>query len=109
MRVPPMDDVNHAMRTKLVTPVRGWAYRLRHAFDSKEAFLSYVHTEGNAHQAHSWVNEDLKPSPPSQVNWRWYNFCIFWFGMGFGNWSESNLHYSAGCSRASSRLQDTRI
>lgn len=70
----------------VVQPVRSWAGRLRGAFQSKEAFLQYVHTDGNAHALHSWTNEDLKPSPPEMVNWRWYNFCLFWFGMGFGNW-----------------------
>ncbi|EPS93628.1 hypothetical protein FOMPIDRAFT_1170330 [Fomitopsis schrenkii] len=98
MRVPHIGDVNKVVSTRLVAPVRGWAYRLRHAFDSKEAFLSYVHTEGNAHQAHSWINEDLKPSPPSQVNWRWYNFCIFWFGMGFGNWTLGSSLVGSGLS-----------
>ncbi|KZT24305.1 hypothetical protein NEOLEDRAFT_1116396 [Neolentinus lepideus HHB14362 ss-1] len=69
-------------------PVRNWAQRLRHATTSKDAFLEYICTEGNAKIVeHPWSNEDLKPSPPSMINWRWYNFCIFWFGMGFGNWT----------------------
>ena len=67
-------------------PVFAWAHRLRHAFDSKRKFLEYIHTENNADTRHSWTNEDLKPSPLHMVNWRWYNFCLFWFGMGFGNW-----------------------
>lgn len=66
--------------------ISGWSARLRIGLSSKNAFLQYVRTEGNAHGGHSWTNEDLKPSPPHMVNWRWYNFCLFWFGMGFGNW-----------------------
>lgn len=63
-----------------------WAGRIRLAFRSKPAFLQYIRTEGNAAGGHSWTNEDLKPSPPHMQNWRWYNFCLFWFGVGFGNW-----------------------
>ena len=70
----------------IVQPVRNWGRRLGGAFKSREAFLQYIHTEGNAHARHTWTNEDLKPSPPHTVNWQWYNFCLFWFGMGFGNW-----------------------
>lgn len=82
----------------VVQPVRSWAGRLRGAFQSKEAFLQYVHTDGNAHALHSWTNEDLKPSPPEMVNWRWYNFCLFWFGMGFGNWTLGSSLVGAGLS-----------
>ncbi|KAH9951483.1 permease for cytosine/purines, uracil, thiamine, allantoin-domain-containing protein [Amylocystis lapponica] len=80
----------------IIQPVRGWARRLHGAFASKEAFLQYVHTEGNAHAAHSWTNEDLKPSPPHMVNWRWYHFCTFWFGMGFGNWTLGSSFVGVG-------------
>ncbi|KZT01199.1 uncharacterized protein LAESUDRAFT_664425 [Laetiporus sulphureus 93-53] len=82
----------------IVRPIRNWAHRLRGAFTSKEAFLAYIHTEGNAHQRHTWTNEDLKPSPPSMVNWKWYNFCIFWFGMGFGNWTLGSSLVDNGLS-----------
>jgi nucleobase:cation symporter-1, NCS1 family len=67
-------------------PFRTWASNLKEATSSKDAFTRYIRTEGNESGKHSWTNEDLKPSPPEMINWRWYNFCIFWFGMGFGNW-----------------------
>ncbi|EIW55424.1 uncharacterized protein TRAVEDRAFT_74222 [Trametes versicolor FP-101664 SS1] len=77
-------------------PLREWASRLRTACNSREEFLRYVHTEGNSQGGHSWSNEDLKPSPPHMVNWKWYNFCLFWFGMGFGNWSLGSSIVGAG-------------
>ncbi|KAH9848368.1 permease for cytosine/purines, uracil, thiamine, allantoin-domain-containing protein [Lenzites betulinus] len=79
-----------------VPAARAWAVRLRTAFNSKDEFMRYVHTEGNAQGGHSWSNEDLKPSPPHMVNWEWYNFCLFWFGMGFGNWSLGSTIVGAG-------------
>ncbi|GBE85708.1 permease for cytosine/purines, uracil, thiamine, allantoin-domain-containing protein [Sparassis latifolia] len=82
----------------LAHPIRSWAGRLHTAFTSKEEFLKYVHTEGNAHAVHSWTNEDLKPSPPHMVNWHWWNFCIFWFGMGFGNWTLGSSIVGVGLS-----------
>lgn len=81
-----MLDALDSCSATVVQPVYRWALRLSGALKSKEAFLQYIHTEGNAHADHSWTNEDLRPSPPHAVNWRWYNFCLFWFGMGFGNW-----------------------
>jgi len=86
------------IKLNVVQPVRNWAGRLRGAFTSKEAFLQYIHTNGNAHTHHSWTNEDLMPSPPHMVNWRWYNFCLFWFGMGFGNWTLGSSLVGAGLS-----------
>ncbi|KAJ3012761.1 hypothetical protein NUW54_g1778 [Trametes sanguinea] len=74
----------------------GWASRLHRALTSKEDFLRYIHTQGNTDGGHSWTNEDLKPSPPHMVNWRWYNFCLFWFGMGFGNWTLGSSIVGAG-------------
>ncbi|KAH9886006.1 permease for cytosine/purines, uracil, thiamine, allantoin-domain-containing protein [Cubamyces lactineus] len=79
-----------------LSPVQRWAGRLRLALSSREEFLRYVHTEGNAEGGHSWTNEDLKPSPPHMVNWKWYNFCLFWFGMGFGNWTLGSSIVGAG-------------
>ncbi|BFZ63364.1 hypothetical protein YB2330_004486 [Saitoella coloradoensis] len=67
-------------------PIKAWSSRLRHAFTSKQAFLTYLRTPGSP-SSHSWTNEDLDPSPPHMINWHWYNFCIFWFGMGFGGWT----------------------
>ncbi|TBU54026.1 permease for cytosine/purines, uracil, thiamine, allantoin-domain-containing protein [Dichomitus squalens] len=73
-----------------------WAIRLRQAFRSNDAFLAYIRTQGNASGAHSWTNEDLKPSPPHMVNWQWYHFCLFWFGVGFGNWTLGSSIVGAG-------------
>ncbi|KAI0739280.1 permease for cytosine/purines, uracil, thiamine, allantoin-domain-containing protein [Daedaleopsis nitida] len=72
---------------RITQGVGHWATRLRFAFSSNAAFLAYIRTEGNSRGGHTWTNEDLKPSPPHMVNWRWYNFCLFWFGVGFGNWT----------------------
>ncbi|KAI0759269.1 permease for cytosine/purines, uracil, thiamine, allantoin-domain-containing protein [Trametes elegans] len=83
------------LRTGL-RPICGWAARLRLALSSKQHFLRYIRTEGNAHGGHSWSNEDLKPSPPHMVNWKWYNFCLFWFGVGFGNWTLGSSIVGAG-------------
>ncbi|KAH9910437.1 permease for cytosine/purines, uracil, thiamine, allantoin-domain-containing protein [Epithele typhae] len=79
-------------------PVREWAHRLSRALRSRDAFCAYVRTHGNARRAHSWTNEDLAPSPPSMVNWRAHNFCLFWFGMGFGNWTLGSSIVGAGLS-----------
>ncbi|KAH9911140.1 permease for cytosine/purines, uracil, thiamine, allantoin-domain-containing protein [Epithele typhae] len=79
-------------------PVREWAHRLSRALRSRDAFCAYVRTHGNARRAHSWTNEDLAPSPPPTVNWRAHNFCLFWFGMGFGNWTLGSSIVGAGLS-----------
>ncbi|KAI0822047.1 permease for cytosine/purines, uracil, thiamine, allantoin-domain-containing protein [Trametes gibbosa] len=76
--------------------LRAWSARLRAACSSRDELLRYVHTEGNSQGGHSWSNEDLKPSPPHMTNWQWYNFCLFWFGMGFGNWSLGSTIVGAG-------------
>ena len=104
----------HPRRPPMLAPARAvasWAVRLRQAFHSKEAFLAYVRTEGNARGGHSWTNEDLKPSPPHMVNWRWYNFCLFWFGVGFGNWCVLYLRAwrMSPLLTSASRTQDTGI
>ncbi|TFK88405.1 hypothetical protein K466DRAFT_613800 [Polyporus arcularius HHB13444] len=91
-----MSSTLEASSAIIVQPVWNWGLRLRGALKSKETFLQYIHTEGNAHAPHSWTNEDLKPSPPHAINWRWYHFCLFWFGMGFGNWTLGSSMIGAG-------------
>ncbi|KZO90997.1 hypothetical protein CALVIDRAFT_542160 [Calocera viscosa TUFC12733] len=79
-----------------VPAVQAWAGGIKHAFSSKQAWNEFIHTEGNADGKHSWTNEDLRPSSLAQTNWHWWNFCLFWLGMGFGNWTLGSSIVGAG-------------
>ncbi|KZF19513.1 putative allantoin permease [Xylona heveae TC161] len=63
----------------------------RHAFSSKEAFLKYVQNPESVNETDPerarWTNRDLDPTPPEQRNWNWFNYCTYYFGLSFGNWT----------------------
>jgi NCS1 family nucleobase:cation symporter-1 len=83
---------------RAVELVRAKAHSIRHAFDSREAFRTFIQSphrlfdaQGqpilyDAHTA-QWSNEDLDPTPPEKRTWRWPNYATFYWGLSFGNWT----------------------
>ncbi|EXJ81622.1 hypothetical protein A1O1_07687 [Capronia coronata CBS 617.96] len=76
------------LHTKLQERVRGNVQEFRHAFTSKDAFVTYLETNPDAvHEAgetrNKWTNEDLDVSPKSHQTWSWYDYSAFWWSYGF--------------------------
>ena len=70
---------------------------VRRAFSSYEAFTRALEVQdtlgdgSNVQDYHRasrrWVNVDLEPTPPEKRTWGFKTYCMFYFGLSFGNWS----------------------
>ncbi|KAK9776792.1 putative Uracil permease-like protein [Seiridium cardinale] len=65
--------------------------QFRAAFKSREAFSDYLRVkptiDENGHR-NFWINEA----------WSWYNWSVFYFGVGFGNWTLGSTMVGIGMS-----------
>ncbi|CZR58002.1 uncharacterized protein PAC_07892 [Phialocephala subalpina] len=60
----------------------------------RQAFSDALHVEltvDSDGKVNTWTNEDLKPTPPEKQTWSWYNYLLFYFGGGFGNWTLGSV------------------
>ena len=81
---------------------------VKEAFSSKEAFLRAIEvrntiedgtTTGHYKRADPrWMNEDLEPTPPEKRTWGFKTYCMFYFGLSFGNWSLGAVMVGIGLS-----------
>ncbi|KAI1849768.1 hypothetical protein JX266_004717 [Neoarthrinium moseri] len=45
-----------------------------------------------------WINEDLEPTPPEKRTWGFKTYCLFYFGVSFGNWTLGSTMVGIGLS-----------
>ncbi|KAM0817498.1 putative Allantoin permease [Seiridium cardinale] len=63
---------------------------------------SVLHRQGNskkeAQPVSRWINRDLKPSPPEERNWTWYNLPLYWLSTAFGTagWNVASSLIAVG-------------
>lgn len=71
------------------------------AFRSWEGFKQWIMVPQTALDEHSksritWSNVDLDPTPPERRNWAWWNYFIFYWTIGFGNWTLGSTMIGIG-------------
>jgi nucleobase:cation symporter-1, NCS1 family len=73
------------------------------AFKSWEGFKRWARVPETALDEHNtnkggmtWSNVDLDPTPPERRNWAWYNYFVFYFVLGFGNWTLGSTMVGIG-------------
>ncbi|KAH6647216.1 allantoin [Truncatella angustata] len=45
-----------------------------------------------------WINEDLEPTPAEKRTWDFKTYCLFYFGISFGNWTLGSTMIGIGLS-----------
>ncbi|RDW71536.1 uracil permease-like protein [Coleophoma cylindrospora] len=71
----------------------------RFALTSKQAFLDWVQVPpflDEDGKINEWRNEDLSPTPPEKRTWSWFNWVVFYFSSGFGNWTLGSTMVGIG-------------
>ncbi|RDW73314.1 uracil permease-like protein [Coleophoma cylindrospora] len=89
------------MLNQYSSPVNAKWQHLKRAFSSRQAFSDFIHVEptlDNDGKVNFWINEDLKPTPPEKQTWSWFNYLVFYFGVGFGNWTLGSTMIGIGLS-----------
>ncbi|KAJ9156488.1 Uracil permease-like protein [Pleurostoma richardsiae] len=75
-----------------------------YAFSSRAAFKQALQVkdtlaEGQTYYEKAnpeWMNEDLEPTPPEKRTWGFRTYCLFYFGVSFGNWSLGSTMVGIG-------------
>jgi NCS1 family nucleobase:cation symporter-1 len=71
------------------------------AFKSWDGFKQWIMVPETALDEHSksnitWSNVDLDPTPPERRTWKWWNYAVFYFTIGFGNWTLGSTMIGIG-------------
>jgi nucleobase:cation symporter-1, NCS1 family len=94
-------------KMKATEVLRAKASSLRRAFDSKEAFKTFIEAPHETYDEHGypipydahksqWSNEDLLPTPAEKRTWGWANYVTFYWGLSFGNWTLGSTMIGIG-------------
>ncbi|KAF2086263.1 uracil permease-like protein [Saccharata proteae CBS 121410] len=77
-----------------------WA-AVRYAFSSKDAFVKSIEVEATRDEngnVNWWINEGkpLDSVTERKLAWSWWNYVVFYFGVGFGNWTLGSTMIGIG-------------
>ncbi|KAK7229462.1 hypothetical protein V2G26_001632 [Clonostachys chloroleuca] len=81
---------------KLMSPKNAFSSwdNFKHAVQVKNTLSEHDTAYHNADPL--WMNEDLEPTPLEKRTWGFSTYCVFWFGLAFGNWSLGSAMIGIG-------------